>query len=323
MAVFLLLTAMHTSRAFSHTNGMNILMPYKTRTDVLRTAKAVLEAHGHSCTLYPFESAAKTEEKVRQTPFDTVLVTEGAALAGVSESIRTIYLSGEFYCPERRIPSVRICLIAHNDLSFDFITHGARDTSVRVCGIPLRESYRRVLPQAECRRALGLREDRPIFLMIGETVPVSVLKSAAKSVRDLCPQAQSILLGSSEARRKNWMSVFADDPDVFVSDTDMDLPLALCASDAVLTPALSAFVCAAARMNKIVTLLHSTVPRARKNAEFLDTHSAAFRGRTAADSVSYACRLLESDRLHANMTAAQEKTILSDAEERLIHAVEA
>ncbi len=300
---------------------MNILMPYKTRTDALRTAKTLLEEHGHNCVLLPFESAAKTADTVKEKNCAAVLAQESAALAGVPDSVRTIYLSDDFFCAERRIPTVETCLVAHEDLAFDFITHGARDTSVRVCGIPLRESYRRVLPKTECRRALGLRQDRPVFLLIGEMVSVSVLKSAARAVRTFCPQAQSILLGSSETRRKNWMRVFADDPDVFVSDVEMDLPLALCASDAVFTPALSAFVCAAARQEKIVTLLHSTVPRARKNADFLDARGAAFHGKTAADSVSYACRLLESDRLHGNMTAAQEKTILPDAETRLVHAV--
>ena len=301
---------------------MNILMPCKTRTDTLRTAKSILEAHGHNCVLTPSESAAKTLDKAKDTPFDAVLVTEGAALAGVPEHMRTIYLSGDFFCGERRMPSVRTCLVAHEDLSFDFITHGARDTSVQVCGVPLRESYRRALPQAECRRALGLREDLPVFLMIGETVSLSVLKSAVRAVRTLCPNAQSILLGSSEPHRKNWMSVFSDDTHVFVSDLEMDLPLALCASDAVFTPALCALVCAAARQEKIVTLLHSTVPRARKNAAFLDARGAAFHGKAAADSVSYACRLLESDRLRDNMIAAQKKTILSDAEVRFLRAIE-
>ncbi len=301
---------------------MNILMPCKTKTEPLRTAKSVLESRGHACLLYPFESAAKTADKIRSATFDAVVVTESAALAGVPDGSRSIYLSYDFFCAERRFPSVSSCLVAHDDLTFDFITHGARDKSVHTCGIPLRDAYRRTLPQSECRRALGLSEKRPVFLMIGETVSLSVLKSTVRAMRTLCPDAQSILLGSSESRRKSWMSAFAGDPNVFVSDTEMDLPLAMCASEAVFTPALSAFVCAAARQEKIVTLLHSAVPRARKNAGFLDARGAAFRGKTAADNVSYACRLLESDRLRGNMTAAQEKTILSDAEERFLRVIE-
>lgn len=272
--------------------------------------------------LLPFESASKTAEIVRTSACDTVVVTESGALSGVPQKVRTIYLSADFYCAERKMPVVQKCLIAHEDLSFDFITHGARDTTVRVCGIPLREEYRRALPRPECRRALGLSLDRPVFLMIGETVPMSVLKSAERAVRTICPAAQSILLGADESRRKSWMTAFANDPDVFVSDLEMDLPLALAASDAVFTPAFSPFICAAARIGKIVTLLPSAMPRARKNALFLDERGAAFRGRTAADSVSYACRLLDSDRLRANMIAAQEKTILPDAEERFIRETE-
>ena len=300
---------------------MKILMPYKTRADALRAAKSLLEARGHDCRLVPAASG-KASDLFKETACDAVLSAESGALSGIPEHMRTIYLSSEFFCPDRHIPAVQTCLVAHDDLAFDFITHGVRDTSVRVCGVPLRESYRRVLPKNECRRALGLFEGRPVFLIIGETVSASVLKSAVRAVRTMCPGAQSLLLGSREARRKSWMSLFADAQDVFVSDIEMDLPLALCASDAVFTPALSPFVCAAARQGKIVTLLHSTVPCARKNAAYLDLRGAAFHGRTAADSVSYACRLLESDRLHRNMAAAQEKTILPDAEDRLIRAVE-
>ena len=303
-------------------NTMNIVMIGKMRSEILRTAKTILEPRGHACTILPFESNAKTAEAVEKRSPDIVLVGESGVLPGVNDAVKTIYLSSDFYCPEKRMTAVQSCLIAHEELSFEFITHGARDTSVRVCGIPLNESYRRHLPQSECRRALGLREDRPVFLMIGETVSVSVLKSAVHAAQTMCPQAQTILLGSSEQRRKNWMGVFADKPNVFISDLEMDMPLSLCACDAVFTPAFSAFVCAGSRQEKIVTLLHSTVQRARRNAQFLDAHGAAFRGKTAADSVSYACRLLESDRLRANMAAAQEKTILADAEERLIHVIE-
>lgn len=301
---------------------MNILLICKRRTESLRTVKPLLEERGHTCQLYPFESASKTAETIKSASIDSVIVAESAALSGVPQDVPPIYLSTDFFCPERRMPNVYKCLIAHEDLSFDFITHGARDTTVRVCGVPLRESLRRVLPRTECRRALGLSQERPVFLMIGETVSVSVLKSAQRAVRTISPETQTILLGADEARRKNWMGVFSDDPDVFISDLDMDLPIALCAADAVFTPAFSTFVCAAVRQGKIVTLLHSTVARARKNAVFLDQSGAAFHGKTAADSVSYACRLLESDRLRANMTSAQEKTVRPGAEERFIRETE-
>lgn len=301
---------------------MEIMLICTNRTRALRTAKSILESRGHTCTPVTFESASKTAEVVRSSACDTVIVTDCAALSGVPQNVRTIYLSTDFFCAERRIENVRKCLIAHEELSFDFITHGARDTSVRVCGVPLQESFRRAYANAECRSALGLREDRPVFLIVGETVSMSVLKSAVRAVRTICPAAQSVLLGVNEARRKNWMSTFADEPDVFVSDLEMDFPLALSAADAVFTPAFSTFVCAAARQGKIVTLLHSAMLRARKNAVFLDGCGAAFRGKTAADSVSYACRLLESDRLRANMTASQQKAILPDAEERLIRETE-
>ena len=301
---------------------MKYLLVCKRRKEALCAGKQLLEARGHTCTLYPFESASKTEETVKSAAYDAVIVTESAALSGVPQNVPALYLSTDFFCPERRMPNVRKCLIPHESLSFDFITHGARDTSVRVCGIPLQERYRRALPYNECRRVLGLSQDRPVFLMIGETVSLSVLKSAQRAVRAICPDAQTILLGADETRRKNWMSVFSDDSDVFISDLEMDLPIALSGADAVFTPAFSAFVCACARQGKILTLLHSTVPRARKNASFLDASGAAFQGKTAADSVSYACRLLESDRLRGNMTAAQEKTILRGAEERFIREAE-
>lgn len=309
-------------RILSTVKSMNILMPYKTHTDVLRTVRSILEPRGHTCVPYPVETSARTAEAVKASTYDAVIAVESAALSGVPERMRTIYLSADFFCPERKMPAVETCLIAHEELSFDFITHGVRDKSISVCGIPLRESLRRKLPQAECRRALGLRTDVPVFMMVGDTVAISVLKSAVRAVRTFSAQTQTILVGSNEARRRSWMFAFAEDPNVFVSDVEMHCALALCASDAVITPGLPVFVCAAARQEKIITLLHSTVPRAKKNAAFLHAHGAVFGGMTAADSVSYACRLLENDRLYRKMTDAQQKTVLADAEDRLIRAVE-
>ena len=57
-------------------------------------------------------------------------------------------------------------------------------------------------------------------------------------------------------------------------------------------------------------------------AAFLDTHGIAFCGKTAADNVSFACRLLESSRLRQNMFAAQEKFVISDAEQRVLRYLE-
>ena len=302
---------------------MNILMPCKTRADTLRTAKEILEKRGHRCTILPWESALKLQEKIKEGSFDTLLCAESAVLPRRTVPIRTVYLASAFFCPDKFPASgVSLCLIPHEELAFAYITHGAKDKSIRVCGVPLRDTLLRRFTRAESCRALGISEQKTIFLVIGDAVSASVLKSLVSAVRTFCADTQILLLGTGEARRKGWMSAFAADSNVFVSEMESCFSLALSAADAVFVPAFAPLVCAAARQGKVLTLLHSAVPRTGKNAEFLDACGAAFRGKTTADNVSYACRLLESARLHGNMRAAQEKMILPDAEARLVQFLE-
>ena len=302
---------------------MNILMPCKLRAEPLRTAKALLEQRGHRCTFLPWDSAAHLRETVRTGGFDTLLCAETAVLPRGELPIRTVYLASTFFCAERFPPhGVTQCLIPHELLSFDFITHGVKDRSVRVCGVPLAQTSLTVLPRADCCRAWGLQADRPVFLASGEAVSLSVLKSYVSAVRNFCPTAQILLLGSGEARRNGWMRAFAARDNVFVSDPETSFALGLSAADAVFTPAFAPLVCAAARQGKTIALLHSTVPRAVKNAAFLADNGAAFLGKSTADGVSYVRRLLDSDRLRQNMRAAQEKLIVPDAESRFLAIME-
>ncbi|MBQ7541504.1 MAG: hypothetical protein IJT44_04330 [Clostridia bacterium] len=302
---------------------MNILMPCKLRSDALRAAKELLEAHGHRCTLYAWESAAKLRERVRTGSFDTLLCAESAVLPRSGLPLRTVFLAPDFFCAHKFPPTgVTRCLIAHEDLSFDFITHGVRDASVRVCGVPLSSSLRSVGSRGQSCTSLGLREDRPVFLVVGDTLSLGVLKSFVSSVQTFCREAQILLLGGGAVRRKSWMSAFSENRNVFVSEAKSAFSLGLGAADAVFTPAFSPFVCAAARQEKPLALLHSAVPRTRKNADFLDSHGVAFHAQSTADGVSYICRLLDSDRLRANMLHAQQRCILPDAEARFLCAAQ-
>lgn len=299
-------------------------MPFRLRAEPLRTAKALLERRGHRCALLPWDSASTLRERVRTGGYDMLLCAEASVLPRRELPIRAAYLAPGFFCAERFPPGgVSLCLIPHELLTFDFITHGVRDKDVRVCGVPLPDAYRIEYPRKECCAALGLREEKPIFLVCGDAVSLSVLKSFVSAAQHFCEASQILLLGSGEVRRNGWMRAFSARENVFVSDTETSFSLGLGAAQAVFTPAFAPTVCAAARQGKPLALLHTAVPRGAKNAAFLAENGAAFLGRSTADSVSYLCRLLDSDRLCANMRASQEKLIVPDAEDRLFSILEA
>ena len=141
-------------------------------------------------------------------------------------------------------------------------------------------------------------------------------------MRDRSADTQVLLWCADAGRRTFWQSLFSSDTAVFVPDADERMKLSLSAADAVFLPASASLVCAAARQNKIILLLHTASPGLRKNAAFLDTGGAAFCGKTAADNVSFALRLLSSERLRGNMLSSQEKLIVHDAEMRVKQALE-
>ena len=296
---------------------MHILMPCKVRADVLRGVQETLQARGIDCTLYRYESADRLRRKLCEKAYDAVLSAESAVLSHVPRTVPTIYFGAEFHCADKRLPSdLSAYWIAQEELAFECMTHGARDRNVQVCGIPLRPSYRTRETRTAACRSLGIEPHQMIFSVFTDGSAPNEIKSTVRSVRVLSPEMQ-VLLWSGEANRRSfWQSYFAPEQSVFVPDVEPHMPIALAAADAVFCPAFAPLVCAAARQEKIVILLHTALSRARKNAAFLDAHGAAFCGKTAADNVSYACRLLSSERLRGNMLSAQAKYIVPDAEQR-------
>lgn len=297
-------------------------MPYKTRPEGLFAAREVLGARGDDCTLLRCQTAEKLREACRSVSPDLLLTSECAVLRRC-DGVPAAFLASDFCCPDK-LTDCALCavLIPHDDLSFDFINQGARDRSVLPCGVPLPQALRDSLPRTQSLAQLGLRQDKPIFLLLADGVHLNEIKSTVRATHDLFPEVQTLLLCADSARRSAFMSAFAAFERVYVLSQSENLALALSAADAVFTAAFAQPVCAAARQGKIVILLRTPLSRARINAQYLDSRSVAFRGRTAADNVSYAGRLLSGVRLRRIMQNAQEKYILPDAEERLTRFAE-
>ena len=296
---------------------MHLFMPCKMRTQTLLAIKETVEKHGGVCTMHKYESAEKLRRTLRETPCDAVVSAESAVFSRLPRTVPTVYVGTEFFCADKRLPpELSAYWVAHEDLSFEFMTRGARDKHVRVCGEPLRETYRARETRAYACRALGVGEDKTVFSVWTDGVSPNEIKATVRAVRTRSPEAITLLWSDDAGRRAFWQSAFAADTSVFVPDADARVPLSLAAADAVCMPASAFLVCAAARQEKIVILLHAAAPRMRKNAAFLDARGVAFCGKTAADNVSFACRLLSSDRLRHNMLTSQEKYIVRDAEDR-------
>ncbi len=301
---------------------MKLFLPYRPGTDFPAAVQRIFEARGHECVLFRYTSAEKLRRACQKIHPDAVLSTQSDLLHRLPEQKR-IYLGTEFHCPEKlNAADWKAVTIPHADLSFSYITMGAKDRTVLPCGVPLPQHYRVLLPREKCLQALGLRAQEPLFLLLTDGAAAGEIKSTVRAIDALCPPARSVVLCKDAARCKLFTTAFAEFQNVYVLPLRDNLSLALCAADAVFTPATPIFVCAAARQGKIVILLHTPSPRARQNAEYLDSRGIAFRGKTAADNVSYAGRLLESQRLRKIMLDAQEKFILPDAEERLVCAAE-
>lgn len=298
---------------------MHILMPCRSRVQPLRTCREILEKRGVSCTLYPYTSADKLRRTIRSAQYDLLLTAESAVLPRKTAlSVPTVYLGTDFFCTDAHLPSgCDAYWIAQEELAFDFMTHGAQEKRVHVCGVPLREIYLRKQTRSAACRALGVGDDATVFSFLTDGVSPNEIKAAVHACGDLCPDATLLLWSTDGARRSMWQTMFADLGNVYVPDADDPVPIALAACDVLFTAAFPEPVCGAARMGKNLILLHAPSPRLRRNAAFLDAHGIAFCGKTAADNVSYACRLFSSVRLQQNMRAAQEKYIIRDAEQRL------
>ena len=299
-------------------NRMNILLPYKTRPDAPSAARDVLCARGDDCSLVRCSSAEKLRDACRSAAPDLILSSESDVLRRLDTNVPAAYLASDFCCPDKLTDCSCVAfLIPHPELSFDFINAGARDSTVLPCGVPLPDALRLKLPREKCLDALGIMHDTPTFLLLADGVHLNEIKSTVRATKTMFPDVQTLLLCSDSARRGQFMSAFASYERVYVLPQGENLPLALSAADVVFTAAFSVPVCGAARQGKIVILLRTPNPRARRNAQYLDSRGIAFRGKTAADNVSYSGRLLESVRLRKIMRDAQEKYILPDAEERL------
>ena len=302
---------------------MRIFMPCKTGKEILRAAQEALTRRGHSCTLYPFSTAEKMRIALEKGNYDIALSTEAQVLCKIKDTaVRKVYLAPNLFCGEKLgRTDCALYLIPHEELSFDFINAGAREKKVQLCGIPLPSQYLQCRPKVQACRSLGLCADRKTFTLFADGVSGNEIKSTVRAAQRLCPETQILVMAGDAGRRKMWQSAFADLQNVFVLEPDVALGMSV--GDAVFLPAVTSLLCTAARLEKVCILLHVPTLRCRRNAAFADAHGMAFSGKTAADNVSYAQRLLDGERLRQMMFRAQEKNICPQPEQTLIKALEA
>lgn len=300
---------------------MRIFLPYKKRKEILCAANEALAHRGHTCVLYPVSSAASMREAFEKGRYDVVLGAEASILSKLTTTVPKVYLATDFFCGEKlRRTDCALVLIPHAELSFDFIDAGAREKQVRVCGVPLCEKNLGLRNRDEACKSLGLSAEKKTFTFFTDGVPTREIKAAVHAAGRLCPETQVVVMSGDAARTSAWQTAFSKQENVFVLPTE--IPLGMRVADAVFLPALPSVVCTAARAEKVCMLFHVGTPQCRKNAAFLEARGAAFGGKTAADTVSYAMRLLEGERLRANLLRAQEKAVLREPERTLCEEVE-
>lgn len=300
---------------------MHIFLPYKKPNALLRATEETLTRRGHSCTPVPFVCAQQMRSALEKQNYDLVLGSEGDVLRKIKCEIPKVYLASDFFC-DTKLGGMdcALVLIPHEALTFDFINSGARENCVQVCGIPLCEENRQLQKRDDTCKALGLSHDKNIFTLFTDGVSKKEIKSTVHAAERLCPDVQILVMSNDSARRTAWQTAFAQLKNVFVLPTD--LPLGVSVGDAVFMPALPSLFCAAARAEKICLLFHVRSRRCRMNAAFLEERGAAFCGKTAADTVSYTVRLLEGERLRANMLRAEESVVSGDPEHTLCEVLE-
>lgn len=214
--------------------------------------------------------------------------------------------------------------LPHEDVRRGCLEAGMPEDRLLVTGMPVAEKFTRPMTKAAARAALGLPQEKKIYLVMTGGIGCGDAVALCDSIRRM-PDEEALLCvlpGRNEALRTALDEAYHGDGVLAVPFTDQ-VPAYMHAADVLLSKAGGISSSEAAVLG--VPLVHTmAIPGVETlNAAFFAAHGMSLFARSADEAARFADRLLYDGTSAARMLRAQAQTLPKDGAVRIVRQLEA
>ena len=282
---------------------------YMLNARVAPKLKAYLEENHYDAVvathLFPADAIARLKQKGYPVPLSIMVATDYTCYPFMEEAACDYYVSGhESYTPiyvKRKIPEEKICPF----------------------GIPVSMRFQNPPSREEARRALGLENEKSIYLVMGGSMGAGRIRSFTKRLSSAAVDGRIIVICGKNAKLEaSLKKKFADVKNVTVIGFTTDIPVYMSACDVLYTKpggltSTEALVC------HTPTIHTAPIPGCESdNMKFFRDHGLAIPAKRIKKQVKAGCALAASEEMKAQMRACQMRDAKPNTTLDLVRLIE-
>jgi processive 1,2-diacylglycerol beta-glucosyltransferase len=215
----------------------------------------------------------------------------------------------------------RYC-VAADEVGHEFVARGIPPERVVVTGVPLRPEFEAVVAPTEARRALGLRADAPVVLvMAGSHGSVGRLPDVVRALGGLRRSVQGVVVTGHDAALAGRLRRLADGTATRVLGYVADVRALMAAADLLVTKA-GGMTLAEAMSAELPMLIYGSLPgQERRNERFASRAGIALAARSPGELRRLLERALTETELLERLRDGIRRARRPDATRRIVDAV--
>lgn len=210
-------------------------------------------------------------------------------------------------------------IIPHPALTLEFTSKGVPESILLPYGIPVREEFRKKVPQRQARQTLGIPQEKPAYLIMSGSMGFGNLGELIQAVLKKHGQAVTIIVlcGNNQKLMGKLQDVFSAYENVRLQGFTHQVGLFMNACDVVFTKPGGLTSTEAAVSN--IPLIHtSPIPGCEtKNAQFFSSCGMSFYSQDVHEQVEHAWMLVQDATAREEMLLAQRRNIPPDASDKI------
>jgi processive 1,2-diacylglycerol beta-glucosyltransferase len=215
----------------------------------------------------------------------------------------------------------RYC-VADDEVGHEFVARGIPRERVVVTGVPLRRQFEVAVEPAAARRALGLRADAPVVLvMAGSHASVGRIPDVVRALVGLRAPVQALVVAGHDADLAGRLSVLAQGSTTRVLGYVENVRTLMAAADLLVTKA-GGMTVAEAMAAEVPMLLYGSLPgQERRNERFASRAGVALAARSRGELRRLLERALTEPGLLDHLRDGIRRARRPDATARIVDAV--
>jgi processive 1,2-diacylglycerol beta-glucosyltransferase len=215
----------------------------------------------------------------------------------------------------------RYC-VAADEVGREFVARGIPRERVVVTGVPLRPEFETAVDPAAARRALGLRADAPVVLvMAGSHAGVGRVPDVVRTLARIGGRVQALVVAGHDADLAGRLGALARGSATRVLGYVADVRTLMAAADLLVTKA-GGMTLAEAMAAELPMLLYGSLPgQERRNERFASRAGVALAARSRGELRRLLARALSEAGLLEHLREGIRRTRRPDATQRIVDAV--